>query len=281
MEVQFQSAESGNMEERNSRVFPPLKLKWDNSCPKIQLPSKGIVLNTHDNSILTVPEPLVFVDFGRIKYPQELPGRTSGSINSAAAAKSLQSCPTLCDPIEGSPPGSPRPWNSPGKNTGVGCHFLLECMKVKSESEVTQSCLTSSDPIDCSLPSSSIHEIFQARVLEWLAIAFSTINSSSHQNDFTRTRSRKTDQFRKTCSATKTQLDQKLNNFFKKNSEKRVAQRLKCLLPTWEIRVRSLGREDPLEKEMAPHSSILAWRIPWTEELGRLQSTVLQRVRHD
>ena len=66
-------------------------------------------MNTHDNSILTVPEPLVFVDFGRIKYPQELPGRTSGSINSAAAAKSLQSCPTLCDPIDGSPPGSPVP----------------------------------------------------------------------------------------------------------------------------------------------------------------------------
>ena len=64
-------------------------------------------------------------------------------------------------------------WDSPGKNTGVGCHFLLQCMKVKSESEVTQSCLTLSDPMDCSLPSSSIHGIFQARVLEWGAIAFS------------------------------------------------------------------------------------------------------------
>ena len=60
----------------------------------------------------------------------------------AAAAKSLQLCPTLCDPIDGSPPGSPRPWDSPGKNTGVGCHFLLQCMKVKSESEVAQSCPT-------------------------------------------------------------------------------------------------------------------------------------------
>ena len=58
----------------------------------------------------------------------------------AAAAKSLQSCPTLCDPIDGSPPGSPRPWDSPGKNTGVGCHFLLQCVKVKSESEAAQSC---------------------------------------------------------------------------------------------------------------------------------------------
>ena len=67
----------------------------------------------------------------------------------------------------------PRPWDSLGKNTGVGCHFLLQCMKVKSESEVTQSCPTLSDPMDYSLPGSSIHGIFQARVLEWGAIAFS------------------------------------------------------------------------------------------------------------
>ena len=65
------------------------------------------------------------------------------------------------------------PQASPGKNTGVGCHFLLQCMKVKSESEVIQSCPTLSDPMDCSLPSSSIHGILQARVLEWVAIAFS------------------------------------------------------------------------------------------------------------
>ena len=61
----------------------------------------------------------------------------------------------------------PHPWDSPGKNTGVSCHFLLQCMKVKRESEVAQSCLTLSDPMDCSLPGSSIHGIFQARVLEW------------------------------------------------------------------------------------------------------------------
>ena len=67
----------------------------------------------------------------------------------------------------------PRPWDSPGKNTGVGCHFLLQCMKVKSESEVAQLCPTLSDPMDCSLPDSSAHGIFQARVLEWGAIAFS------------------------------------------------------------------------------------------------------------
>ena len=71
------------------------------------------------------------------------------------------------------PTSLPRPWDSPGKNTGVGCHFLLQCMKVKSESEVSQSCPTLSDPMDCSLPGSSIHGIFQARVLEWVAIAFS------------------------------------------------------------------------------------------------------------
>ena len=67
----------------------------------------------------------------------------------------------------------PCPWDSPGKNTGVGCHFLLQCMKVKSESEVAQSCPTLSNPMDCSLPGSSVHGIFQARVLEWGAIAFS------------------------------------------------------------------------------------------------------------
>ena len=68
----------------------------------------------------------------------------------------------------------PRPWDSPGKNTGVGCHFLLQCMKVKSESEVAQSCPTLRDPMNCSLPGSSVHGIFQARVLEWGAIAFSS-----------------------------------------------------------------------------------------------------------
>ena len=88
-----------------------------------------------------------------------------------AAAKSLQSCLTLCDPIDGSHQ-APHPWDSPGKNTGVGCHFLLQCMKVKSENEVAQSCLTLSDPMDCSLPGSSFHGIFQARVLKWGAIAF-------------------------------------------------------------------------------------------------------------
>ena len=73
----------------------------------------------------------------------------------------------------------PRSWDSPGKNTGVGCHFLLHCMKVKSESEVAQSCPTPSDPMDCSPPGSSFHGIFQARVLEWGAIAFSGVHPRS------------------------------------------------------------------------------------------------------
>ena len=74
----------------------------------------------------------------------------------------------------------PHPWDSPDKNTGVGCHFLLQCMKVKSEKEVAQSCPTLSDPMDCGLPGSSIPGIFQARILEWGAIAFSAVYSLSH-----------------------------------------------------------------------------------------------------
>ena len=76
----------------------------------------------------------------------------------------------------------PRPWDSPGKNTGVGCHFLLQCMKVKNESEITQLCPTRSDPMDCSLPGSSVHGIFQARVLEWGAIAFSDFYTKIKNN---------------------------------------------------------------------------------------------------
>ena len=98
------------------------------------------------------------------------------AVAAATAAKSLQLYPTLCDPIDGSSPiRLPCPWDSPGKNTGVGCHLLLQCMKVESESEVAQSCLTPSDPMDCSPP--SIHGIFRAIVLEWDAIAFSNIIS--------------------------------------------------------------------------------------------------------
>ena len=81
----------------------------------------------------------------------------------------------LCVTPETAAHQAPRPWDSPGKNTGAGCHFLLQCRKVKSESEVAQTCLTPSNPMDCSLPGSSTHGIFQAKVLEWGAIAFSII----------------------------------------------------------------------------------------------------------
>ena len=102
-----------------------------------------------------------------------------------ATAKSLQSCPTL-QPHRRQPTRLPHPWDSPGKNTGVGCHFLLQCMKVKSESEVAQSYPTCSDPMDCSLPGSSVHGIFQARVLEWGALGTSI-------NQLTSTRGEKTE----------------------------------------------------------------------------------------
>ena len=93
------------------------------------------------------------------------------------------SCVRLCAIPETAAHQAPPSRDSPGKNTGVACHFLLQCMKVKSESEVTQvvylkvtqSCPTSSDPMDCSLPGSSVHGSFQARVLEWGAIAFSVM----------------------------------------------------------------------------------------------------------
>ena len=112
----------------------------------------------------------------------------------------------------------PRPWDSPGKNTGVGCHFLLQCMKVKSESEVAQSCPTLSDPMDCSPPGSSIHGTFQARVLESWSLYYISLKNNTCVYIFA-------------------------------------------------------------EKAMAPHSSTLAWKIPWMEEPGRLQSML--RVGHD
>ena len=108
----------------------------------------------------------------------------------------------------------PCPWDSPSKNTGVGCHFLLQCMKVKSKSEVAQSCPTLCDPMYCSLPGSSVHGIYLIfRILVILEfILYQTLY---------------------------------------------------------------------LEKAMAPHSSTLAWKIPWAEEPGRLQSMRSLRVRHN
>ena len=122
-----------------------------------------------------LPDPgikLTFPALAGVFFNTESPGEPRAITSAAADAKSHQSCPTLCDPINGSPPGS-CPWDSPSKNTGVGCHFLLQCMKVKSESEVIQLYPNLRDPIDCSLPGSSVHGISQARVLEWVVIAFS------------------------------------------------------------------------------------------------------------
>ena len=102
----------------------------------------------------------------------------------AAAAKLLQSYLILCDPIDGSPPGSAVPgilqarvleWVAIAFSIGdLWGYFHLQCLKLKSESAVAQSCPTLSDPMDCSLPGSPIHGISQARVLEWVAIAFSS-----------------------------------------------------------------------------------------------------------
>ena len=90
---------------------------------------------------------------------------SDSTVTTCVLAQSLQLCPTLCNPMDCRPPGSSVHGDSPGKTTGVGCHFLLQCMKVKSESEVAQSCLTPSDPMDCSLPGSSVHGI-----LEWASV---------------------------------------------------------------------------------------------------------------
>ena len=96
------------------------------------------------------------------------------SLCAAAAAKSLQSCPTLCDPIHGSPPGSAVPGILQARTLEWVAISFSNAWKVKSESEVAQSCPTLSDPMDCSVPGSSVHGIFQARVLEWGAIALDT-----------------------------------------------------------------------------------------------------------
>ena len=126
-------------------------------------------MNDHTIMIIWVTKVFLYNSF---VYSCHLFLVSSAFVAGAAAAKSLQSCLTL-QPHRQQPTRLLRPWDSPGKNIGVGCHFLLQCMKVKSESEVAELCPTLSNPMDCSLPGSSIHGIFQARVLEWVAIAFS------------------------------------------------------------------------------------------------------------
>ena len=161
-------------------------------------------------------------------------------------------------------------------------------MKVKSESEVAQSCPTLSGPMDCSLPGSSVHGISQARVLEWGAIAFSEYSPkylercdmapfSEKCKNLTRERSTY-ERIRDKCELslhTHLVLVHQLSHLSSGGS---VVKNLPAMQETL---VQSLGQEDPLEKGMATHSSILAWRIPWTEEHSGLQSMGLQRVRHD
>ena len=153
------------------------------------------------------------------------------------------------------------PWDSPGKNTGVVCHFLLQCMKVKSESEVAQSCPTLHDPMDCSLPGSSVHGIFQARVLEWGAIAYSSgeyysaINGTPLQHS---------------C------LENPMDGGAWWGAVHGVAK-------SWKRLSNSNFTFDfhALEKLMATHSSVLAWRILGTAEPGGLLSMGSHRVGHD
>ena len=123
-------------------------------------------------SVETIDYFVFKTDFPAFPNLQFLAVELLANFTAAAAAKSLQSCLTV-QPHRRKPIRLRRPWDSPGKNTGVGCHFLLQCMKVKSESGVAQSCPTLRDPMDCSPPGSSVHGIFQARALEWGAIAFS------------------------------------------------------------------------------------------------------------
>ena len=150
-------------------------------------------------------------------------------------------------PIDDSPPGS-----------SVSGTLLLHCRKVKSESEVAQSCPTLSGRMDCSLSGFSVHGIFQASVLEWGAIAFSTRSLSPSLF----------------CGVALTFL----NTILKASLVAQMVKPLPAVRETW---VRSLGWKDPLEKEMATHSSILAWRIPGTEEPGGLPSMGSHRVGHN
>ena len=182
----------------------------------------------------------------------------------------------------------PHPWDSPGKNTGVGCHFLLQCMKVKSESEDAQSCLTLSDPMDCSLPGSSVHGIFPARVLEWAAIAFShavvygVAKSWTQLSDLA-------------CMHAQDSLPTEVAHF-------RVTQsplQYSCLenpmdRGAWWAAVHGVAKSrtrlsdftftfyfHALEKETATHSGVLAWRIPGKGQPGGLLSVGSHRVGHD
>ena len=115
--------------------------------------------SAHTGRCIVVVQPLNCIHLGDHLDCSMLGSPVLHCLPAAAAAKLLQSCLTVW-PHRRQPTRLPRPWDSPGKNTGVGCHFLLQCMKVKSQSEVVQSCPTLHNPMDCSLPGSSVHGIF-------------------------------------------------------------------------------------------------------------------------
>ena len=131
-------------------------------------------METVADFILGAPKSLQMV-IAAMKLGHFFLGRKAMTNLAAAAAKSLQSCPTLHDPTDSSPPGSSVPGIFQA-STGVGCHFLLQCMKVKSEGEVAQSCPTLRDPMDCSLPGSSIHGI--SRQEYWSGLPLPSLNYS-------------------------------------------------------------------------------------------------------
>ena len=169
--------------------------------------------------------------------------------------------------------GEDAQWKSQLGILEVGCHAgylsrLFPWLKCSPSSSCVcvrlfaQLCPTLCDPVDCSLPASSAHRILQARILEWVAMHISS--GSSRSGD-----------------GTVSLMSPALAGGFFTTWASLVAQMVKCLPTMQETQVQSLGREDPLEKEMAIHSSILAWRIPWTEEPGGLQSMGSQRVRHN
>ena len=149
-----QDSLSGNKAKRKWHNI--LQVLKENNCQSILISSENTLQEWRENQ-----------DILRYKETKNL------FLAAAAAAKSLQSCLTdSVRPHRRQPTGLHCPWDSPGKDTGVGCHFLLQCIKVKSESEVAQSCPTLSDPIDGSPPGSPVPGILQARTLEWVAISF-------------------------------------------------------------------------------------------------------------
>ena len=197
-------------------------------------------------------------------------------------------------PLRRQPTRLPRPWDSPGKNTGVGCHFLLQCMKVKSESEVAQSWPTLSDLRDCTLPGSSVYGIFQARVLEWAATAFSKIIYYIYSYN---------------QKGTIHGFFGFVNIFVLQFSHRFLFSSIYWLWAPFWVLIFLIGFASPfplllrenlpfaasqlyarvvftwyllvLEKEMATHSSVLAWRIPGTGEPYGLPSMGSHRVGHD